>query len=155
MGAAVERVFLGTVAIVIVVVACDSRVFGTRRREHGDGLSTVGRDRSGDRPAAVPGTAGGGRDHQPGADRAAQDLAETQGFRKEDYGLLPVRVDTWGGLVFVSLDPDASSAPLVRARFCQEWLEKIATEEEPWRGRFLARLPPALKEQILSATRVA
>lgn len=31
------------------------------------------------------------------------------GFRKEDYGLLPVRVDVAGGLVFACLDPDTES----------------------------------------------
>lgn len=29
------------------------------------------------------------------------------GFRSEDHGLVPAKVDTWGPLVFVSLDPDA------------------------------------------------
>jgi choline monooxygenase len=43
----------------------------------------------------------------PEAERAAQEHAETRGFRKEEYGLLPVRVETWGGLVFVNLDPEA------------------------------------------------
>jgi hypothetical protein len=45
--------------------------------------------------------------------------------------------------------------PLVRARFCQEWLELVDKEEEPWRGRFFAALDPALRETIESATRVA
>lgn len=31
------------------------------------------------------------------------------GFRTEDHGLLAARVDTWGPLVFVNLDPDAVS----------------------------------------------
>lgn len=36
--------------------------------------------------------------------------AEQKGaFRKEDYGLLPVRVDSWGGLLFVNLSGDACS----------------------------------------------
>jgi hypothetical protein len=45
--------------------------------------------------------------------------------------------------------------PLVRARFCQEWLELVDKEEEPWRGRFFAALDPALREMIEAATRVA
>jgi phenylpropionate dioxygenase-like ring-hydroxylating dioxygenase large terminal subunit len=36
----------------------------------------------------------------PRADREGE-------FRKEDYPLLPVRVETWGPFVFVNLDPDA------------------------------------------------
>lgn len=46
--------------------------------------------------------------------RAAFDTSEAKEFRKEDYGLLQVRVDSWGCFVFVSLDPDAG--PLA------EWL---------------------------------
>jgi hypothetical protein len=45
--------------------------------------------------------------------------------------------------------------PLVRARFCQEWLEIVDQEEEPLRGRFLALLSPALRESIESASRLA
>src|SRR5262245_7236909 len=43
------------------------------------------------------------------AERAAFDMGEARGFRKEDYGLLPVRAEAWGCFVFVSLDPDARS----------------------------------------------
>lgn len=46
--------------------------------------------------------------------RAAFDTSEAQEFRKEDYSLLQVRVDSWGCFVFVNLDPDAG--PLA------EWL---------------------------------
>ncbi len=42
--------------------------------------------------------------------RAAFDMSEVRGFDKADYGLLPVRVESWGFLVFVNLDRDA--APL-------------------------------------------
>jgi phenylpropionate dioxygenase-like ring-hydroxylating dioxygenase large terminal subunit len=28
------------------------------------------------------------------------------GFQKADYGLIPVRMESWGGLMFVTLDPD-------------------------------------------------
>ena len=50
----------------------------------------------------------------PESGRAADGLAEVKDFRKEDYGLLPVRVDTWGCFVFVNLDP--------HARPLQDWL---------------------------------
>jgi choline monooxygenase len=43
----------------------------------------------------------------PEAQRAAHGLAELPDFRKEDFGLLPVRVDAWGCFVFVNLDADA------------------------------------------------
>jgi choline monooxygenase len=32
---------------------------------------------------------------------------EARGFRREDYGLLPVAADSWGCFVFVNLDPQA------------------------------------------------
>jgi hypothetical protein len=48
-----------------------------------------------------------------------------------------------------------SAAPLVRARFCQEWLEQVAREDEPYKGRFFAALDPDMRQQIESATRVA
>lgn len=35
------------------------------------------------------------------------DMSDVKGFDKADYGLHPVRVDTWGFLVFATLDPDA------------------------------------------------
>jgi hypothetical protein len=44
--------------------------------------------------------------------------------------------------------------PLIRARFCQEWLAMIAKEEEPYRGRFLARVSPETRAQIETASRV-
>jgi choline monooxygenase len=36
------------------------------------------------------------------------DMSSVKGFDKADYGLLPVRVEAWGFLVFVNLDPEAS-----------------------------------------------
>lgn len=38
------------------------------------------------------------------------DMSDVEKFDKADYGLLPVKVDSWGFLVFVNLDPD--TAPL-------------------------------------------
>src|SRR5919106_6408290 len=35
------------------------------------------------------------------------DMSEVKAFDKSDYGLYPVRVDAWGCLVFVCLDPEA------------------------------------------------
>jgi hypothetical protein len=43
---------------------------------------------------------------------------------------------------------------LVRARFCQEWLENAAAEAEPHGARFVARVDAALREKIESAARV-
>lgn len=34
---------------------------------------------------------------------------DVENFRKSDYGLVPIRVDTWGGFVFVNFDPNAPS----------------------------------------------
>ncbi len=44
---------------------------------------------------------------------------------------------------------------LVRARFLQQWLGNVAREEDPWRARFFEALPPADREAIESASRVA
>jgi choline monooxygenase len=46
----------------------------------------------------------------PEGQRGIFDMSDVKGFDKADYGLLPVRVESWGFLVFVNLDPDA--APL-------------------------------------------
>jgi choline monooxygenase len=45
-----------------------------------------------------------------GALRACPEMEETEDFRKEDFGLIPVRVDRWGPFVFVNLD--AAAPPL-------------------------------------------
>jgi choline monooxygenase len=42
--------------------------------------------------------------------RSAVDFGQAPGFDPRDYGLFPVRVETWRGLVFVNLD--AGAAPL-------------------------------------------
>ena len=44
-----------------------------------------------------------------GALRACPEMEETEEFRKEDVGLVPVRVDRWGPFIFVCLSPDAPS----------------------------------------------
>ncbi|QYJ14794.1 Carnitine monooxygenase oxygenase subunit [Rubrobacter xylanophilus DSM 9941] len=43
----------------------------------------------------------------PEEGRIAFDMSGVKGFDRADYGLLPVRVDSWGFLVFVNLDPEA------------------------------------------------
>jgi choline monooxygenase len=48
----------------------------------------------------------------PEDQQAIFDMSDVKGFDRADYGLLPVRVESWGFLVFVNLDPDA--APLAR-----------------------------------------
>jgi len=45
--------------------------------------------------------------------------------------------------------------PLVRARFCQEWLARVEDEDEPYRSRFMAGVDAAMRETIESASRVA
>jgi choline monooxygenase len=42
-----------------------------------------------------------------GALRSARDFGDAADFGPADFGLLPVRVDEWRGLVFVNLDADA------------------------------------------------
>jgi choline monooxygenase len=42
-----------------------------------------------------------------GALRACPEMEETDAFRKEDFGLIPVRVERWGPFVFVNLSSDA------------------------------------------------
>src|SRR3954452_14083057 len=42
----------------------------------------------------------------PPDQQAAFDMTDVAAFDRADYGLLPVAVDAWGPLVFVSLDPD-------------------------------------------------
>jgi choline monooxygenase len=39
--------------------------------------------------------------------RAAPEMEATEGFSKDEFGLVPVRVDRWGPFVFVNLDPSA------------------------------------------------
>jgi choline monooxygenase len=48
----------------------------------------------------------------PAEQQGIFDMSEVKEFDKADYGLMPVRVESWGFLVFVNLDPNA--APLLR-----------------------------------------
>jgi choline monooxygenase len=47
-----------------------------------------------------------------GSLRACPEMEETEEFRKEDFGLVPVQVDRWGPFVFVNLSRDASAPSL-------------------------------------------
>ncbi len=47
------------------------------------------------------------------------DTSNAKGFRKDDYPLLPVNVDTWGCFIFVNLDSDP--------RPLKEWLGDLPT----------------------------
>lgn len=40
---------------------------------------------------------------------AAAGMEQTENFDKRRYGLVPIRLETWGGFVFVSFDPAAES----------------------------------------------
>ena len=40
----------------------------------------------------------------------AMEMDETAGFAKKDFGLVPLRLELWGGFMFLNFDPDA--APL-------------------------------------------
>lgn len=54
--------------------------------------------------------------------KAAGSTQDVKNFRKEDYGLLPVRVETWGPFVYVNISGDAP--PL------QEYLGRVTTDLE-------------------------
>ncbi len=62
----------------------------------------------------------------------APDTESEPGFDKSEFGLLPVRVDTWGPAVFVNPDPEAAS---LRESFprMDEWTERFQFIMEPGR----------------------
>jgi hypothetical protein len=53
------------------------------------------------------------------------------------------------------MPPDTDTQPLVRARFCQEWLAHMEEIEEPYKARFFATLDPTFRKGIVAASRVA
>ena len=57
-----------------------------------------------------------------GALKGAVGMEDTSGFRKEDYGLVEARVDTWGGFLFVCVSPDGPGL----AEWLGELPEKLA-----------------------------
>lgn len=57
--------------------------------------------------------------------RGAAGMEETAGFRKEDYGLVETRVETWGGFLFVSVAPEGPSLA--------DWLGDLPGELEMYR----------------------
>lgn len=60
-----------------------------------------------------------GHDVPPHAAERFRNRAEDQGaFCKDDHGLLPVRIERWGGMVFVNCDPSAACLT--------EWLGDLA-----------------------------
>lgn len=42
-----------------------------------------------------------------GALTGAPDMEQTVGFERADHGLIPIRLETWGGFMFVNFDSDA------------------------------------------------
>ncbi len=52
----------------------------------------------------------------------APEMGQTAGFRNEDHGLLPIRLETWAGFLFVCFDPQA--APL--SQYLGGLVEKVA-----------------------------
>lgn len=41
---------------------------------------------------------------------APTDMEQSEGFDKKDFGLIPIRMESWGGFLFINFDPNA--APL-------------------------------------------
>jgi len=54
--------------------------------------------------------------------RGAPEMEKTIGFERSKYGLIPIRLDTWGGFIFITFDPAAP--PL--AEFLGELPQKLA-----------------------------
>ena len=53
--------------------------------------------------------------------RNAVDFGAVEGFDPRDYGLFPVCVEVWRGLVFVNLDPEAASLTALIAPLAARW----------------------------------
>ncbi|MFI4986769.1 MAG: aromatic ring-hydroxylating dioxygenase subunit alpha [Alphaproteobacteria bacterium] len=54
--------------------------------------------------------------------KAAPEMQKTHGFERGKYGLMPIRLETWGGIIFVNFDRDA--APL--AAYLGDLPERLA-----------------------------
>ncbi|MCX7356123.1 MAG: aromatic ring-hydroxylating dioxygenase subunit alpha [Alphaproteobacteria bacterium] len=59
-----------------------------------------------------------------GALQGAPDMDETKNFDRADYGLIPVRLETWGGFMFINFDKDAPTL--------KEWVGEIHDMIAPW-----------------------
>ncbi len=55
--------------------------------------------------------------------RAAPEMEATEDFRKEDLGLLPIRVEAWGPFVFANLDAEAPTLAEVMGVIATEVVE--------------------------------
>ena len=55
--------------------------------------------------------------------RNAVDFGALDGFDPRDYGLFPIRVEVWRGLLFVNLDPDAAPLSRLIAPLAGRWPE--------------------------------
>lgn len=67
----------------------------------------------------------------------ARGMRGVQGFDKGDYGLLPVRLETWGGFLFVTLDHDAPNlasylGDLPRLLECYDFDNMVCTRRQPY-----------------------
>jgi len=60
--------------------------------------------------------------------KEATGFGPAEGFESRDYGLFPIRVETWRGFVFVNLDPDAK--PLIELLRPVE--ERFGSRSDRW-----------------------
>lgn len=58
--------------------------------------------------------------------RSAVDFGQAPGFDPRDYGLFPLRVETWRGLVFVNADEGAASLDSLVAPLAARWPEDLS-----------------------------
>jgi choline monooxygenase len=70
-------------------------------------------------------------------------------LRNDDFPLVPVRVDTWGPLVFVNLDPDPDAVPLA------DYLEGVPDDTawarlDEFRCQVTARIPVACNWKVVA-----
>jgi len=70
--------------------------------------------------------------------RSATDFGQAPGFDPRDYGLFPLRVETWRGLVFVSLDRDLAPLAELVAPVEAAWGRQVTAQ--PLAGRRVHRL---------------
>lgn len=68
--------------------------------------------------------------------RTTPEFDAVEGFDKRDYGLVPVRVETWGPFAFVNMDPDAlpliemlGNIPAETAQFSFDNMRRVARRD--------------------------